>query len=200
MSDQDEFVSIETLNHNHINEKYLDESNQEELEDGSIYIYQLQAKKNNTNAIIIKAGIIKEPHDVLIKEFDIDKFRCFMVSKLYTLGQLQQSDEYCRFNMIRIIIYNKNQNTTPFAQLCYNFNTFVHKQNNKSIIEYLSEPTKKIELYGFFSVTLHYNENSNPKYINLENIKKYCGQNEMMITLTKWLLDKQVKEILNKVA
>lgn len=191
----DEFVSINDFKHTHIDEQYMDNLNDEEFENNGITIYQLQSNKNNTHAIIMKAGIMKKPHDVLINEFVIGELKCFIVSKLYTIEQLKELDEFCRFAMVKIIACD-NKSSKPILQLCYNFNTQIHKQNDKSIIDYLSDSNNKNdkkELNGFFSVTMHYFESDNPKYINLENKKRYCGRNEMIDTLVKWLITDQVK-------
>lgn len=192
----EEYISVTSLNTNCKNENYIDEIDINNLEDNGICVYQIQSKINDKSAIIMKAGIMKEPHDVLIKELDILQFKYFIISKLYTLEQLEELSDIDRFTMIKIVICNEDK---PIAQLFYNFNTIIHKQNNKLITEYLSEDKKIIDLHGSFSVTLHYNENDNPKYVELENLKTYCGQNEMMITLSKWLIDDKVKEILSKI-
>ncbi|QKF93632.1 hypothetical protein QKU48_gp0174 [Fadolivirus algeromassiliense] len=198
MTGRDEFISIKDIKHNHVNEHYIDESNEDEIQIEGIPIYQIQSTKNSTNGVIINAGIIKEPHDVLIKDVIITNYKCFIISKLYTLEQLKESEEFCRFVMMKIIICLNNKEHTPLAQLCYNFNTVVHKQSNKSILDYLSDNNNKKDLYGFFSITLHYTENDKSKYINLDQFKNYCGPDNIITTLLKWLLDEKVKEILSK--
>lgn len=200
MADSEEFINITDINHNRVDEEFPHENDLENVNELGEAIYQVQSNKDCSLAIIIKAGVMKEFHDILIKEFDILKFKCYLVSKLYTVEQLKELDQTCRFVMIKIMICSEKN--TPVACLSYNFNTVIHRQNKKSIIDYLCDKNNKIELPGFFSITLHFTEKGNAKYINVEHFKTFHGQNEMideMINkLADCLLDDKIIKILDE--
>jgi hypothetical protein len=63
-------------------------------ETNHITVYQVQGIADTNTGLIIKAGILENPHDILIREFEIlSKFKCFMVSRLYHQNELNENKE-----------------------------------------------------------------------------------------------------------
>lgn len=193
----EEFITLsEIKNNNKLNEHYMDEMDQLNKLDNGIPVYQVQGILNSSKGFVIKVGIIEELNDVLIKDFEIvARFKCFMVSRIYDKPLLEKTNEHRKLNMIKVTICQNSNPPVPIAALCYNFN---HTQND-SIIGYLSDNTQKIELNGFYNITLHYKENNKHKYIELHKFETYQGEQQMMISLTKSLLDPKVLDILNNI-
>jgi|688.fasta_scaffold179882_2 hypothetical protein len=201
---EEEFVSLTSLKSNHLDDEYTDifdnDNNLDELNNTCTEIYQIQGIQNNKKGVIMKVGLMKELNDVLIKKFDIPKnFRCFLISKIYDSKKLNEISKTCRIQMIKMnICYYNNKKYNHIATLAYNFNTFVHIKNNQDIINFTSSKDNIKQLSGFYSVTLHFNENGNNKFINIENQTIFPGNTEIMVLLTKYLLDKRVQDILYK--
>lgn len=198
-----DFITVDQLNLNNIDADYNsddDENNIDKKEEK--FVYQFQADKDSKYAKIMKVGILNEIHDILIKEFDLsNKLKCYMTSIIYNFETLQNLEEACRFQLIKIIICNRGEkNIIPVAKLCYNFHTFEHVKNKNSIINYISDENKKMDLCGYFSITLHFQENNIPKVINVQLFKTFHGKNEMLNSLIKCLSDDNIKNILNKLA
>lgn len=199
MSDE-KFVSVGSIKSNKMDHSFMDENdnlndNLNDLYEDGIQIFQMQGKKNTSCGIIKAVGIMKELNDILIKEFNIPTFigsseehyKCFMISKIYDMKTLEQLNDTGIIQMIKINICFDDK---PIASLCYNFNTSSHLLYS---LDYISK-----ELHGFYSITLHFKENNNPKYINLDIQKTFPGNDQIMIDLTKWLLDDKTQSILNK--
>ena len=195
--DEGEFISVSKLKSNKIDDDFIDADDAiDELNENSREVYQVQGSDNSTMATIMKVGLMKDLHDILIKEFDISpKFKCYMISRMFDVTKLEYVSEHCTFQMVKVNIFH---NDGHIASLSYNFKTFAHVQNKSSIMNYVSDNKQIKELYGFFSITLHFKENNQNKYITLENNKTFPGKTEMLVKLTKWLLDPQVQESLNK--
>lgn len=193
----EEFITLSQIkNNNKLNEHYIDEMDQLNKLDDGIPVYQVQGILNSSKGFVIKVGIIEKLNDVLIKDFEIvSRFKCFMVSRIYDEPLLEKTNEHHKLNMVKVTICQNSNPPVPIAALCYNFN---HTQND-SIINYLSDNTQKIELNGFYNITLHYKENNKYKYIELNNFETYQGEEQMMILLTKSLLDPKVLDILNNI-
>ena len=219
----EEFVTLSEIktNSNKLNEHFMDEIDQLNKIDEGIPVYQVQGILNNSKALVMKVGIIEELNDVLIKDFEIvSRFKCFMVSRIYDQQLLEKTNGHYKLNMIKVTICQNSNPPIPIAALCYNFN---HSQND-SIINYLSTQIQRIEVNGFYNITLHYKENNNKKnnnkennnkknnnkennnkennnnkYIELSKFEIYQGEQQMMISLTKSLLDPKVLEILNDI-
>ena len=190
MSD-DEFVKLNTIKSNNVNLGF---------DENSIDIYQIQGIENTSNGLIMKVGLMKNVSDVLIKEFTLfAKFTCRIISKLYDLKTLENFNDTETIPMIIIYIYN-NVNMKNIATLCYNFNTSVHKQNKNNIINYISNELIIKHLIGYYSITLHFTDNDsiNNKYVNLLNESIFPRKEQILINLTKYLLDDQVQSILNE--
>ncbi len=193
----EEFITLsEIKNSNKLDENFIDEIDQlNKLNDG-IPVYQVQGILNSPNALVMKVGIIEELNDVLIKDFEIvSRFKCFMVSRIYNQQLLEKTNEHCKLNMIKVTICQNSTPPIPIAALCYNFN---HMKKN-SVINYVSDQKQRIEIDGFYNITLHYKENNNNKYIELRKLETYQGEQQMMILLTKCLLDPKILKILNNI-
>jgi len=193
----DEFITLsEIKNSNKLDENFIDEVDQLNKLNEGIPVYQVQGILNSSNALVMKVGIIEEVNDVLIKDFEIvSRFKCFMVSRIYDQQLLEKTNERCKLNMIKVTICQNSNPPIPIAALCYNFN---HKYND-SIINYLSDQTQRIEINGFYNITLHYKENSKNKYIELRKFETYQGEQQMMVLLTKCMLDPKVLKMLNDI-
>lgn len=198
-NDDDEYISIFKIKSNILDDDFVDADDaMDELNENSKEVYQVQGYDDNATAVIMKVGLMKDLHDILIKEFDIlSKFKCYMISRMFNAAKLEHVSEHCTFQMVKVNIFHNNNNE-HIASLSYNFKTFAHAQNKTSIMNYVSDKQQTKELYGFFSITLHFKENNQNKYITLENNKTFPGKTEMLIKLTKWLLDPKVQESLNK--
>lgn len=201
----EEFISLASIKSNKINHKFVDEHDDinelNDLNENSIHVFQVQGIENTAYGLIMKVGMMKQIHDVLIKEFDISsQFKCYMISRIYDTESLKRLNATGRIQMIKVNICHNNDTITPIASLCYNFNTFSHLENKDNIINYTSDNVNKKNLYGFYSITLHFKEkeNENHKYVNIQDQQTFPGKTQMLIDLTKWLLDDKVKNILNK--
>ena len=171
---QEKFIKVTDLN---INKKQCD--NLDELYEDCIDIYQIQAIPDKPFISIIKVGVMVEMNDILIKKFKIyDQYTCFIVSKLYSLEQIKELQNHKIFQMIRINVCNENNKV--ICHLAFNFcpNTITSSFN---------------DLEGHFSITLHYDN----KYTTLEELQTYCGNENMMIKLTEWLLSDKVQSVLS---
>jgi len=103
----------------------------------------------------------------------------------FSANELKELENNCRFNMQRIIVnYNNGQTLIPIGCLSLNFHTFDHKQNDKSILDYVSTNLK-----GFFSIMFHY-EN---KVMRLENIREYLGNARMVELMIYYLISDEVQ-------
>lgn len=190
----EEFISLKDLKSNKIKQDYVDEFDEyNKLDEGTI-IYQVQGILNKSKALLMKVGVTKEVNDVLIKDFEIvSRFKCFMMSKIYSQKLLENNPK--NLLLIKIIICQNRNPPIPIANLCYNFN----HQKSDTIINYASVASNKIELEGYYNITLHYKEENDNKYVELRKFDSHKGNQEMMISLTKALLDSTVLEILNDI-
>jgi len=189
-----EYIPITEIKGENINANLLDIEDQ--LNE-CINIYQLQSQKNSDHCSIVKVGIMQETSDVLITNFDLfGKYKCYFVSKIYDIKGLKDIENTATFEIIKILICNNNN--LPIAKLCYNFHTFVHLQDNKSITEYMSELNNLIKLKGHYTITLHFREKEKDKYIKLNSSSVFIGHDCILEELTKWLLDENVQQLLYK--
>lgn len=147
-------------------------------------IYQIQGIQNN--GYIMNVGHMKDPHDILIKEFDIPNFKCFMVSKIYEIVTLTESDVNNLFQMIKIIICKDYDKNAKVGMLCYNF------KPKESVLDKISDQKNKILIDGIFSVTLHFAD----KYIVLKQYDVFPGNEHMMMHLTESLLSDDVQNLI----
>ena len=196
----EEFISFNDINSHKINSDFISDQEVNNLEGNEKFVYQIQAVENSNYAKIMKVLLLKELHDILIKEFDLSlKFKCFMISIIYDEDLLNQYEDSCKFHLVRInICYNDGVKLSPIGWICYNFHTFDHKKEKKNIKAYLSSYDNIIELKGYFSITFHFKENDIAKFITMETFKEYCGQINMMNNLIKYLSGEKIQNILNK--
>jgi hypothetical protein len=196
-SKNEEFISITNIAKTYIDEPLLneDECHNELLGKGE-FVYQIQGQTDNSSAQIMNVGILLQLHDVLINEFDLSpKIRCVIVNCIYNQTLLKQLENNCRFPIIKTLIsYNNGVTSIPLANMSYHFNTFVHQQNNQSIVNYLSSQDHKINLYGFFSINFQL-EN---KIMNLEIYKNHLSHSQIFENLIYWVKDEQILKLLNQ--
>ena len=202
MADEN-FISLKSIKSNKINYEFSNGINEmQSLCEISFPIYQIQGIQDSACGLIMNVGIMEELHDVLIKEFDIHPmFKCYMISKIYNDIILKQLYDIGRIPMIKInICSNDKLKTAPIASLCYNFNPILPSQteDKNELFANISNSIIKKELNGFYSITLHFDEKGSNKYVEIQNQKTFSGKNQMMIDLTKWLLDEKITNILKK--
>src|SRR5579885_2387926 len=134
------YISFEDLETTKINLNFFNEEGTSEEN-----IYQIQSLKNKKKSCIMFVGFMKKTNDILIKEFDLQtKFKCYMISKIYSKDTLKEIEKNCKFPMIKIIISSNNQtNLIPISFLSFNFHTYDHFIKKLSIIEFLSNKELK---------------------------------------------------------
>ena len=81
--------------------------------------------------------------------------------------------------------------------ISYNFNTYSHKQDNKSILRYTSEESNKVPIKGFYSTIFQFAESSKNKIVALETESTFCGITEAIDKLVSCLVEPTVLDILN---
>ena len=157
-------------------------------------VYQLQGVVGECNAYVMRVGETesKAPH-VLINQYDLSPTtKCMLLSRFYTEVDLKNDEEACanmntvRLTLIELTINSKDgKNLIPVECFRFNFNTSIHKENNNSIVNYLSTKDLKKTISGFYSITFHHKD----KYAQLEIYNKYLGTKEMFDVLIKKMLD-----------
>lgn len=186
----DEFIDIKNIDSVKIDDDVI---NSELDLESCQKIYQCQSDIGDNQIIIKYVGVMREPHDVLIRQIilpDDDKHTYYMISKLYTMEQLQRVLPINRIEMITINICNKNGSTiNPIAYLSFNFIFNENIKNN--LIDNTSETNINNAFTGHFSIYLHFNN----KYVELQKLDQFCGNLKMMTKLTKWLMSDFVKNI-----
>jgi hypothetical protein len=145
-------------------------------------VYQVQG--NEFGAAIMNVGVMVKPHDVLISEFDMLDYKCYIVSKIYDVDALKIANDHNNFVLIKIIICKTSD--VPLITLCYNFKTIIN------ILNCISEKDDKKQIFGTFSITLHYQD----KYAILQECDKF--HDNMIAELTEYLLDEQVLDLLDE--
>lgn len=173
MGSREEFIKITDLNSS------SSKTNNVETNDDSIDIYQVQAIDNKSNVSIVKIGSMTNPHDVLIKKFTLyDKYDCYIISKLYSIEQINELFVNKIFPMVRLNICINNNNVIGY--LTFNFCS--------------KSETTNTQVEGTFSITFHYNT----KYIILETLNTFCGVDTMMLKLTEHLLSDTIQNSIQK--
>jgi hypothetical protein len=170
-NDSDEYIDLSKLDSQYVDSKYdmTEDDYNEILNTNGKTVYQLQPIENENYCYIYQVGKMIKLTDIIINEFQLDKIlECFIISKLYTLEQLNSISNQCQFCILQITVNRKDR---PICHIRFNFHTFDHKQSCKPISKYLSTNTNKIKCKGFYSITFHYNN----KRINLESMKNYIG-------------------------
>lgn len=176
--DKKEYKSVYEINANRINSN----------PGHHIPVYQIQGLDGQGKGLIMSAGLLEKPHDVLIRDFEVLKqFKCYMVSRLYRKEELEEDTG--RYQMIKIIICKHDNTNKPLAYLCFNFNSNDDK---------ISTIDNKIELEGSYSITFHFMEDGLPKYSQLYESEKYIGAAKLLPLLIKYLYDENVLKVINK--
>ena len=196
--DSEEYIKIKDLDVEYKSDKEFGLDYDELLEKEGDSVYQFQPIKDSNRCTIMKVGKFVKIPSILCNEFDLNKkIRCLITSSLYSIIKLEENEKQCRFNMKRIIINDKSMNgkLSQIGCIMLNFNTFVHIQNknNGTVLYYLSTKYHLNELDGFFSISFHYED----KVINLEIIKKYLGDIEMLEKMIYYLSSPNVYKIIN---
>lgn len=190
-------INENLFNSNGNNEQLL--SHTKEKHQIEFPIYQIQSSNDKTKAVFMHIGFMYKLCDVFIKQFDIyNKYKCFIVSKIYNQINIQLMEKNNKFPIIVIIISLDSTKLNPLAWLCFNFNINDIVKNNIKLIECLSKKDSHIDINGFYSISLHFLKHNSMKFVNLETFEEFPNIDNIMILLTKWLLDDYVLDILNK--
>ena len=169
--EQEKFIKISDIQ---TNKRNIDENT---IHKNSIDIYQIQGIPNQSLASIISVGNMVESNDILIKQFILyDDYTCYIVSKLYSIEHIKELHNHKLFQMVRMNIWDK---TKLICWLAFNFCPILTSSSSSS-----SSSLSLMNLEGHFSITLHYDN----KYIILEELQTYCGNEIMMVKLTEYLL------------
>lgn len=179
----EEFISVTKIKSSNINQSTHDKNDNP--------IFQVQG--NTKDAYVMNIGVMKQLHDILIKKISIPTFKCFILSRIYDMETLINANKYGIIQMIKIIICKNTDDNSPVGFLCYNFHTDIN------IIDNISTNTTKKPIKGTFSITLHFTENNSNRHINLQEYDTFCGNNNIIIDMTEWLLSDEVHKILNNI-
>lgn len=155
-------------------------------------IFQPQGIINSNKIKTMIVGIMKNPNDVLISDFELPpNFVCYIVSKLYDLeGLILAGNINKMIPMIKIIICGKQNKNVPIVFLCYNFIPDSNIGNNIGNI-------KEKEINGKFNISFHYVDDG-MKYIILETYEKYVDEDKIFVELTEWIVEDIVQNVLKK--
>ncbi len=182
----DEFISVHDI-----------ESNKQSTDiKNGIPVYQVQGKDNTPTALIMKVGCLENPHDVLINDFKLlNKYKCYIVSRLFSQEELETLKDHKIYQMIKIITCKLGDDMNiPLCYLCFNFNAFELPES------YISTHENKIELKGQYTITFHFQKDSDNKYKVLKTYNKFIGKEDMLNKLIKYLFDENVLKELEKIA
>lgn len=156
---------------------------------GSKKIYQVQAINDTNNAIVCEVGIADQINDVLIKDFDIDIYKCRLVSKLHNEESLHNCQITKRFELVRLLIYI---NQTLLGYLSF---VFIVDTKNKT---YISNNFNRYLLTGNYEIIFHIKLDNKRQMAKVEKIDKYIDQRNMFDKLIMAFYDENVQIILNE--
>lgn len=182
----DEFISVHDINSNKQSSDIKDR----------ISVFQVQGTDNTSTAVIMKVGCLENPHDVLINDFKLlNKYKCYIVSRLFSQEELETLKYHKIHQMIKIIICKLGDDMNiPLCYLCFNFNAFELPES------YISTRETKIELNGQYTITFHFQKDNDNKYKVLKTYEKFIGKEDMINKLIKYLFDENVLKELEKIA
>ncbi len=181
----DEYISVHEI-----------ESNKQNSINQGVPVYQIQGLDHSDKGYIMKVGNLETLHDVLINEFKLlNKFKCYIVSRLFAEWEIhsimKNPDKV--YQMIKIIICkDSDEMNNPLSYLCFNFRV-------KNVLnEYISTDKNKIELTGEFTITFHFKEDNNNKYMLLKSYDTFIGKDSMLNKTIKCLFEENVLKVLDK--
>lgn len=171
------YINIKSLNSQQTNNIY-DESTEDQLKnlyENCIEVYQVQAIKDTSYANILKVGVMVEVNDVLIKELPLlDKYKLYLISKLYDYDRLKN---LYQAQMIPMIQGNITYEDKPYGSVFFNF---CPSESD------ISTEMKKI--HGKFTITFHFQEDEQNKYVELNTSETFCGNHNMMNKIVEYTL------------
>jgi len=187
--ESDEYISVHEI----------ESTTQSTSNEGNIPVYQVQGINNSSSGIIIQVGQLESAHDVLINEFKLlNKYKCYIVSRLFTKEEIDNVLALGIFQMIKIIICKDGDTMNmPLCYVCFNFN-ILDKLNAMQTQLYISTSQNKIELKGKYTITFHFKENNTNKYILLKTYDKFIGKDDMLNKLIKYLFNETILKELEK--
>lgn len=196
----DEYIDLSQVK---VNENCPKHDYDKFISENGKHVYQIQGVTNEEFGYIMNVGILNSPHDVVINEFDLfSTYKCIITSCIYDENSLKNTEDLCRFSLIKILIcLKKNDKAEHICTLSYNFNTLIHKQAGKSILDYISQKEMKVPLKGFYSILFQYSDDSGKnKLINLELFKNHIVIENIIEELIKWIFDTRVMDILKNIS
>lgn len=170
------YINIKSLNSRKSDDVY-DMTNEQlkELYKDCVEIYQIQAIKDSSVINIVKVGVMIEMNDILIKEISlINNYKLYLVSKLYDYTKLK---ELYNAQIIPMIQGNITYQDEPYGSILFNFcpNTQIIPENLENI-------------QGKFTITFHFKDDDQHKYIELANMPAFCGNQSMMDKIVEYTL------------
>jgi len=171
------YINIKSLNSQHSDGIYddLTDDQLKELYEQCIEIYQIQATKDSSNINIIKVGVMIEMHDILIKELDLlNNYKLFLVSKLYDFDKIK---ELYAAQTIPMVQGNITYEDKPYGSVFFNF-----CPNNQTM------PNELKNIQGHFTITFHFKDDDQHKYVEMANYDNFCGNTNMMNKIVEYTL------------
>lgn len=171
------YINIKSLNSQQSDGNYDDmtEDQLKELYEQCIEIYQVQATKDSSNVNIIKVGVMVELHDILIKEIELlQNYKLYLVSKLYDFDKIK---ELYAAQMIPMVQGNVTYENKPYGSIFFNF--CPHTQT-------IPDELKNIQ--GHFTITFHFKDDDQNKYVEMSRIDTFCGNQNMMNKIVEYTL------------
>lgn len=217
-NNSDEYISIKNIkksfqieksdsNTTKCNYDNNDKNDKNDNNDESKSVYQIQCNNNQDTLKIMKVGIIPNVHDIMIKEFDLEShIKCMLVSCIFDRETLIMKGETCKLNVFKLLIFLKKKNKmTKIASLNYNIHIYQHKQENKNLLEYVSDKNNIINIRGFFTFTMQFsnidnNINNNKNHYQtmiLQTNKYHIGDNNVFNKMIELLVSEEVQKLIN---
>lgn len=165
-------------------------------------VYQIQGIRDSPHAFLMEVGISAEHTHLLIKEYDLNNYyKCQLLSYVFRATDLVNPQENSWTPMIRLRVCHKIKQSKTHSvagdemmSVVFSFHTYEHLQNDKQLLDYGSNKSCKIPIYGFFQISIHVGDT----HQIYENMKTYVGHNEMIKKLGEVVANTEVKKILFK--
>lgn len=143
-------------------------------------VYQIQGTYNG--AYIMSAGTMIQLHDILIKEINIFDYKCFILSKIYSLDNIKDANIY---QLIKINICDKKSNCIATASF-----DFVPSDNSKEI----STKESRTLIEGKYQSTIYFRG----KQMILQSYDNFIGNDNIITELLELLLSEEILQLLSE--
>lgn len=189
----EEFINISDIQATPEDQDYIEEYDSY-LKTHGTNIYQIQPINNSPEIKITHIGILVNPHDIQINQFDYNNYIGRLLNPIYDLELLKKSADQNIFYIIKLLVYPKNSDN-PLACLGYNF---IPDNKIQNIQDYIFESGKIIKnTQGIFSIRFNFTQNNKPKYLELEKFENHIQINQVFNKLINWLTDKLIINLIN---